>query len=233
MKTATRLLALILATGLTACETQEDNDLEAIRACTDVATQLSLASDSTAITKGAECETLLNSKNLTSKEAYELGFTLILIRENKLNRLDDMVTAMETNTSGTTNSLNGALSWLALSSNSVATELSTKASGIGDGAQMLASLITVATSVNSLTAFTEGDASSVQTNINTFVTTASDAEKETVAAAIISLQTSACSDPENNASTDENNVCYKAKQITNGSTDTATILANLNSLVGN
>lgn len=237
-KFALILIMATLALAIGCAESQEDKDLEALRACVDSATRLALTNQAAAaVTQANVCDGIYTSKNLTSKDAKQISFGILLIQQQKMSQISNMVTTMSSGGSANVNSLNGALTYLAFDTSSNALKAKTLGDSLGGGAQVLGGLIYMATTLQSFAGGaasfdTAGEVKTAITNCITGGSQCTSAQKDAIAAAAIAYKDGACATSADLNSTDPNNNCYKARQIVGNSTDTSTILSNLLALSG-
>ncbi|MDZ4677994.1 MAG: hypothetical protein SGI74_10875 [Oligoflexia bacterium] len=213
------LCSVLLSFSLTACETAEDGNIEAARACVDNAAKSAFTNPDAASTAASGCEAKLGS--VTTKEAQRVRFGIYLIVDKKLHRMAEMVDAMKTN-SGGLDGMNVALSVLVVPGGATRSQSYVNAGNgsASSGIKKVASLINMATNLNDCSTFGAG-----ATGVQTAVAACAGTNPALVATMARDLKSSACASPSDNTSTDANNPCVKAKAFTDncagGQTDAA------------
>lgn len=235
--TSSRLL-IISATLLLvlACETSEDDTIEKARTCVDNAGKMAFDDPDAAADAALECDSMITNSGLTTKEAFRIQFGAILIKQKKLDRIAEMADAAknQSTVSGSpADGLNSAINIMVFTGGTTdgsdAARIKTAGSNLGGYSKVVGEFAYFATRLDSLSNIT--DATSAN---NAAAACAGDAScTADVAATIISMQQGACASSVDQNSTDPNNMCYKLKQITNGSEDPDVILTNLNFYLDN
>ncbi|MCC6278049.1 MAG: hypothetical protein IT289_09060 [Oligoflexia bacterium] len=221
---------LVMALVVSGCETGDDDKIQKARSCLDNAAKVAFTNAAQAQSDVAACSAQLGSVN--TPEANRIRFGIFLIENQKLARIADFANAIKASAGTNRDGLTAGFPVLIVTNTTISQNGVNIAAGTGStGIQTVASMIHVstvmATSLGALNISASDTADQVYTKINNCAGGCSAAEKQALASAITTAQSSACADPSDNASTDSNNPCKILKDITNGSSDPATIVSNL------
>jgi hypothetical protein len=235
MKHALGFLILPFIFVLVACETSTDNTIETARQCNDNAAKLALASTANAAlaaTQATACEAILTNANLAfpagTVESLKIQFGAVLIEDQILPNIAQAATAKSQHT-GNVDGLSGMLPLLIDPVATDAVKLQNIAVASGKSSLIYVSgLINMATTLANLGGGLSSGTGAGAVPADITACAGTPACAAALQTSFNSMSGAACASPVDNASTDPNNLCNKAKAISAaaGPNPSAAALAN-------